>query len=299
MITVLTGENDYELTMRRRALAREFEGEVIRRDAQELERADLADMFAGQTLFSTKRLVLIDEPSASSELWGHLADWMGRVADDTHVVLIEPKLDKRTSAYKWLKAHADIQECRPIASSDSWLEQYAKGKSVTLTDAQLRTIASRVGNDQWQLAEVIDKLALLDEITDQWITDVIQSTPSENVFALFETTLSGDVTRTHELVQALSRSEDPYKLIGLLSSQAVSLVTLSVSRKAPREVAADLGLKSAYPLEVLAPHARRLSLAQSTKIIQLLAGVDDQIKSSDADPWLVLESALVQIASLK
>lgn len=299
MVTVLTGENDFALTMRVKQLSSQFDGTIERYDAGNISTEQMADLFAGQMLFSERRLILLDEPSTNSELWSHLADWMGRVANDTQVVLIEPKLDKRTSAYKWLKQHADIQEYRPLASSEPWVRQYAGAKSVQLTDAQLRTIAGRVGVDQWQLAEVIDKLALLDTVTDQWITDVIQSTPSENVFALFETTLSGDVTRTHELVQALSRSEDPYKLIGLLSSQAVSLVTLSVSRKAPREVAADLGLKSAYPLEVLAPHARRLTLAQSTKIIQLLAGVDDQIKSSDADPWLVLESALVQIASLK
>lgn len=303
VITLLCGDNDFELTKKVAQLRSGFDGRAERYDAGELSLENLADMFAGQTLFSLTRMVIIDNPSSYGELWQNLPTWAERLSDDTQLVLAEPKPDKRTSTYKWLKKNADVQEFNPLDERNlsavaEWAGDYAKSKQVAMTRQQLRRLVERAGTDQWTLAHSIDKLALVDEISDQWIDDVVEAHPTESVFGLFETALNGDATRLHEMITTLRLSEDPYRLLGLLSSQALQLTVLTYGDGDVGKVASDTGAKSSYPYQKLAPYAKRLTRTQASATMRLFASADTRLKSSDADPWLVLESTLAQVASL-
>lgn len=303
MITVFSGENDYELTKKVAQLKADFDGTAERYDANELSKEQLADIFAGQTLFSTARLVILDASSTNPDLWANIADWVGRLSDDTQMVLVEPKLDKRTSTYKWLKKNAQILEFstfdpRDMRGLTQWIDTYAKQKHVPLTGPQSRRLAERAGANQWELAHAIDKLALAGGVTDQWIDDVTQASPTENVFALFETVLNGDVERLQAMLQTLKLSEDPYRMFGLINSQGLQLAVLTYGDGDVAKVTADTGASSSYPYQKLAPFAVRLTKGQARKMIALLAVSDMRLKTSDADPWLVLESTLAQMASL-
>lgn len=303
MIQLLCGENDYELTQKLGLLKQNFDGIAERYEGAGLTNEQLADVFAGQTLFATKRLVIIDTPSANSELWQNMATWVGRLSSDIQLVLVEPKPDKRTATYKWLKKNADVHEFLNVDERDmgkviQWLETYAKQQNVSLTTKQLRHLIDRGGVSQPVLAQAIDKLSLVNTITDEWLNNVIEPNLTENVFSLFETALSGDVKRLAELLGTLRLTEDPYRVFGLVASQAQLVVLLVHGNNNSGQVAADTGAKSSYPLQKMAPFAARMSKSQASNMIHLFADADIRLKSSDANPWLVLESTLVQIASL-
>jgi DNA polymerase III subunit delta len=302
MIRLLCGDNDFELTRRVRQLMRQFEGEAERYDAADVTSEQLADIFAGQTLFSIKRLIVLDTPSASSELWQNISLWAERLSGDTELVLIEPKPDKRISAYKWLKKQATIEEFQPMTERDTgkllaWLEAYASARKISLTAAQARRLLTRGGADQWALAQAVDKLSLAGEVTDVWIDDVIEQTPAESVFALFETALNGDTKRLTEIMHDLRKTEDPYRVFGLVNSQFIQLITLVYGEGDVSKVAADTGAKSSYPLQKLAPYAGRISKSQAKILLEIFASADIRLKTSDADPWLVLENALARTVS--
>jgi DNA polymerase III delta subunit len=303
VIQLLCGDNDYELTKKVAQLKSSFNGTAERYDAAELSREQLADIFAGQTLFALERLIIIDTPSANSDLWQSISEWAERLSDSTTLILVEPKPDKRTSTYKWLKKNVDIQEYPALDSHDirglsSWIEGYAKQHSLTLTSAQMKRLIDRAGGNQWELAHAIDKLVLAGEVTDQWIDDVTQATPVENVFALFETVLNGDIRRISEMIEHLRLTEEPYRLLGLINTQALQLAVLTYGDANVSRVAADTGAKSSYPYQKLTPYAARLTKAQVKEVLQLLAASDMRLKSSDATPWLVLERTLVGMASI-
>lgn len=304
VITLLSGENDFELTKKLAQLRAGFEGTAERFDAADLTREQLADIFAGQTLFALKRMIILDMPSANGDLWQNIAAWAERLSGDTLLVFVEPKPDKRTSTYKWLKKNADVQEFQPLDERDvrglaKWVEEYARETGLRLTGHQAQRLASMAGSNQWELAHAVDKLALVDEVTDEWIDNVVQASPSENVFALFETVLNDDVARLHDMLAALRQSEDPYRILGLINSQALQLTALVYGDGNVSKVASDTGASSSYPFQKLASFAVRLGKSQVRDMIALLADADIRLKSSDADPWVVLESTLVRIASLK
>lgn len=302
MIRLLCGENDFELTRRLRQLKREFEGSHERYDGSELTSERLADIFAGQTLFSIKRFIVIDNPSGSSELWQNIGSWVQRLNTDTELVLVEPKPDKRTASYKWLKKNATVEEFALMNERDTgkliaWIEAYASARKVSLTTAQSKRLIERGGTNQWMLAQAIDKLSLAGEVNDTWIDDVIEQSPFESVFALFETALNGDKERLAEILADLRKTEDPYRVFGLVNSQLIQLITLVYGGSDVEKVAADTGAKSSYPLQKLASSARRLGSMRAKQLVELFASADIRLKSSDADPWLVLENTLVRVGS--
>jgi DNA polymerase III delta subunit len=303
VIELLCGDNDFELTKKVAQLQADFDGRAERYEAVDLTLEKLADVFGGQTLFAAHRLAIIDSPSAYSELWLNLSSWAGRLAEGTELVLVEPKPDKRTSTYKWLQKNAKVTQFDRLDPRDArgiatWLESYAKQQGVALSRQQVQRLVGRGGAEQWTLADAVDKLGLLEEVTDKWIDDIVKPQPSESVFALFETALNGDTVRVQQMLETLRLTEEPYRVFGLVGSQAMQLVTLIYGGGNATKVANDSAAKSAYPYQKLSQYASRISKRQAGELITLLAAADLRLKSSDANPWTVLESSLVQLASL-
>lgn len=79
--------------------------EVI--DCADLTKKDLPLIFKGTTLFDTKRKILLRDFSANAEIYSELSKYL----DTPHeIVLLETKLDKRTTTYKELKDKLEVKE---------------------------------------------------------------------------------------------------------------------------------------------------------------------------------------------
>ncbi len=302
MITVLTGDNSFELTRAIDEIVRTFDGVAEKFEGGDLELSQLPDLLQGGTLFASERLVIVREVSENKALWDALPDWLGRVSDDVHVVLIEPKPDKRTKTFKDLQKKANVQSFtvwsdRDTVAAESWVIEEAKKQGLVLDKKSAQTLVSRVGIDQWQLFHALEKLAVLDTVTPEVIEKVIEAHPSENVFNLLDAALRGDSKKIAEMIPTLERTQDPYMTFGLLAGQVFQLTVLAVATKPTADIAKDIGAHP-YALGKLAPHAKRLGLSNARKIAKIFADTDIAMKSTGADPWLLIEEALIKTASL-
>lgn len=299
MITLLTGDNSFEV---KQALAKriaDHTSEVEYFDGEEQTISGLTDMLLGQSLFSAKKVVVVSKASANSQLWGVLPEWLEKVDDDSEIILVEPGVDKRTATYKWLKKHVEVEEHaawseRDTPKAEAWAVSHAKSLGKPLDKKVARALVERTGVDQWRIYHALEKLALLDEIREADVENIVEQSPSENIFSLFETALSGDAKKLHEKIETLSLTEDAYKAMGLLASQAFQLAVLASTDKPSAEVAKDLGAHP-YVLGKLSPHAKRLGRSGARQVVQALAKADMRLKSTDAEPWAVIEQALMAI----
>jgi DNA polymerase III delta subunit len=287
MITLLSGENSFE---NERTLERIIHEEAVspeRIDGSTLEVKQLPDLLMGATLFTSKRLVIIRNLSENKALWSDFGNWLPRVSDDIHLVLVEAKPDKRMKTYKDLQKVASVHESkiwtdRDGMKAEQWVSSEAKARGFELDKKCVRLLVERVGIDQWLLAGALEKLAVLDHISPEVIEEVIEANPVENVFNLLETALRGDTHRIRSMVSTLELNEDPYRLFGLLSSQGFQLAVLSVTDKPSGDVAKDIGAHP-FVLSKLAPHARKLGPAGTRKLISALAEADSGMKTSTAE----------------
>ncbi|MDN5275270.1 MAG: polymerase subunit delta [Candidatus Saccharibacteria bacterium] len=302
MITLLTGENSFENERALQRLVAETTILVERVDGASLTIKQLPDLLMGATLFAEKRFVVLRNLSENKSLWSDFGTWLPRISDDIHVVLVEAKPDKRTKTYKDLQKVASIQESKSWTDRDGlkaeqWVVTEAKRLGFELDKKCAHFLVARVGIDQWQLSQALEKLAVVGTVSLEVIETLIEANPTENVFNLLETALRGDTPRIREMVQTLEVNEDPYRLFGLLSSQGFQLAALSVTDKASSEVAKELGAHP-FVLSKLAPHARKLGSSGARKLIMALAEADSGMKTSSGEPWLLIERALIKITRI-
>jgi DNA polymerase III delta subunit len=301
VITLLTGDNSFELNQALEVLAQDFAGETERIDGSELASDRLIELFSGASLFSSNRMVVIRDLSANKPQWSLLGDQLDRVSDDVHLVLVEPSADKRTATYKRLQKVATVRNFaawteRDVSKAETWVEVQAAKLGLKLDKKSVQILVRRVGVDQWQLYHALEKLAVLDHVDTAIIESTIEAQSSENVFELLDASLSGNTHKVAKITAGLRQTDDPYRVLALLASQAFQLAALSVAKGTTADVAKDIGAH-AFALSRLSSHAHRLGRRGAKRVVDALAQADTDSKSISVDPWLLIERALIKIAN--
>lgn len=302
MITLLTGENSFEIARALKKIVDDFEGNAEKIDGSELELSDLPNLFMGTTLFAESRLVIIKALSENKPLWDALPDLLQNVNSEIHIVMIEPKPDKRTRTFKELKSAAELIDFAPYTERDTgkvalWAMDEAKKQGIELDNKSAQLLVDRVGTDQWQLSNALEKLSVLDVVTPEIIEEAVDQSSTENVFNLFEAALGGDSKRVVRMIDTLEMTEEPHMVFGLLSGQVFQLVALATSNLSSAQVAGDIGAHP-YALSKLSQPAKRLGVKGAEAILKIFASADRDMKSG-GDPWLVVERALIKVAVLE
>lgn len=296
MITVLTGDNDYAVSRAVKQFVQGFEGEVERYEGTELELAQLPDICSGMTLFASERLIVISTLSENKTLWVELEVWLEKVPETTHLVLIEPKVDKRTRTYKSLTKRAEVREHKSLDTLElvEWLRTLAREQETDLARDEARYLVEYVGHDQWRLSSELHKLLLSEQpITRELIHRVCEPYPEASAFELLDSLFAGKSERAEQLLELLAEREDPYKFLGLLSSQLMSLLVItSAGQRSNNEIARDSGVHP-YVIQKLTPVAKRLGQKEVVRAIDQLATCDARIKTSGVEPWDQLRRTLL------
>jgi DNA polymerase III delta subunit len=300
VISLIVGENSFENERALERIAAEFDGAPEKIDGETLELKHLPDLLMGMSLFTSKRLVVIKNMSANKPLWSGFEEWIGRVSDDIHLVLAEAKPDKRTKTYKLLLKAATLYESklwteRDTLQAEKWVAEESKQLERPLDKKSIQALVARVGVDQWALWQALQKLAVLDEVTPELIKEVIEPSVTENAFQLFESALKGDGPKVVHMLKVLQKTEDPYRLFGLLGGQAFQLAAISVAEVPDAAVAADLGVHP-FVISKLTNPAKQLGKGGAKQILLYFAEADTDMKTSIAEPWLLIERALLKVA---
>lgn len=312
MIYFLVGDNTYA---RRRELAQLIDGrEFVSREGADIEVSDLATLLAGQSLFGGDEVVVISDSSANKTLWEALEPWVGKLDDDTTLILTDSKPDKRTKTYKALQKKACLIACdqwqaRQLGQAEAWLGRYAAEKGISIDSKLVRSMVQRSIRpsdidekpiiDQELLASAIDQLTLADgPVTDDLLMTVLPPALHENVFGLLERAIDGDSRAVQQMIHHLAVSHEGHQTLGLLASQAANLAALVLSDDSAEQVSADIGAHP-YALKQLAPVAKGLSRERVSQIVSHLARADEQLKRGRGDVWMLIETALMNIALKK
>ncbi|MEI6228544.1 MAG: DNA polymerase III subunit delta [Candidatus Saccharibacteria bacterium] len=301
MVTLLIGENSFEIERALGEIASCFDGRVEKIDGSALQLKDLPDILMGVSLFATERVVVIRGLGQNKSIWPVFGSWLDKISDDIHLVLVEPKPDKRTVTFKALKDAATIRELQPfsdrdVASVEKWVTAEAKKMGLNMDNKCVQALVNRVGFDQWQLFHALQKLALVDNITVEVIADVIDLNPFESVFNLFETALRGDRAQLKSMLRVLEQSEDVFRLIALLLAQVFQLAAISSAERTD-SVAKDFGIHP-FVVSKLSSVARKVGVRGVKRLMDIFVNLDDDIKVSKAEPWVLVESALLKVAKI-
>lgn len=302
MVTVLAGANNFMLRMELAKIIQAFVAQYgdmafEQLDGEEVSYERMAEAVQSLPFLVAKKLVVLRTPSVNKQFMEQAETLLSDVPETTDVVLVEPKLDKRTAYHKWLKQHTAYKEYDELDARRlaSWVVQFAKeqGSSISLSDAAY--LIDAVGTDQQLLSNEICKLVLAGtKITRDTIHQLTEPMPQSKIFDLLDAAFSGQTKKALELYAEQRRLKvEPQEILAMLGWQ-LRQVALAKTAGTKHDLIKE-GKVSSYSARKAQVIARRLTLERLKNLVYDLVLLDARSKRQSIDLDEALQAYIMQI----
>lgn len=306
MIKTLTGENSFAWQHILRGQVDKFVSEfgdlaLQRIDGEEAEFSAIQEALTSLPFLSNKKLVVLRSPSKNKEFLEGVEQVLANVGETTDVIIIEPKLDKRLSYYKYLKSKTDFKEYNELDLNglSTWLTTRAKELGGSISSGDARYLAERVGLNQQLLGNELEKLILHNpSVTRQTIDLMTDETPQSTIFQLLESAFSGNSRKAMKLYQEQRALKvEPQQIVAMIAWQLHVLAILkSAGNLSIDEIAKDSKLNP-YVLRKSQAIADDLSLKELEALIEQLMDIDAKSKITSIDVDEALKNYLLRLST--
>lgn len=306
MTITLSGENSFGWQRELRALSDAFIADnsdlgLERIDGEEASIDQIRESLTGLPFLVNKKLIILRTPSKNKQFAEQAEQLLSEVPETTDVIVIEPKLDKRLSYYKFLKSKTDFREFPELDQHGlaNWLVITAKEQGGSLSNVDARYLVERVGANQQLLNNELDKLMLYDKkVTRQAIDLLTEPTPQSTIFQLLEVAFAGQAQRTQELYkEQRALKVEPPQIIAMLAWQLHVLAIIKTAGERSIDGIAKEARLNPFVLRKSQAIARSLSLGQLKTLINDLLSIDARSKRSNLDSDEALQLYLLKLSS--
>lgn len=304
MITVLTGGNSYALQadLKRRIAAfwsehGEFGLEKLDGDDVSFER--ISESVQSMPFLSGKKMVVLRSPSSQKIFQEQFESLLPTVPDETDVLIVEPKLDKRTVYYKALKKLTDFHEFAELDEQQlkSWLVSSAKQKGATLNPNDARYLIERVGPNQEHLGNELEKLFNYDaNITRAHIDLLTELTPQSTIFELLDAAFAGNHAYALKLYhQQRALKVEPLNILAMITWQLHILAIVKTAGERTADEIARAARLNPYVVRKTQDLARHISFDSLKQIVHETLELDVSLKTVSIDADEALQNLLLNL----
>jgi DNA polymerase III subunit delta len=292
MIVTLTGANGFLLGRELTRLVEEFVAEqsdlaLERLDGEEASFERLREALTSLPFLVNKKMVVLRAPGANKQFAEKVEQLFTEISTTTDVILVEPKLDKRSAYYKFLKKKTDFREYNePDANGLArWLSETAGQQGGSLSPVDARSLIERTGGNQQSLGNELDKLLLYDpKITRQTIDLLTDAAPQSTIFQLLEAAFAGNTRRAMELYEEQRALKvEPAQIIAMLSWQLHVLAIIKTAGERSADQIASEAKLNPYVVRKSQAVTRHLTLAHLKSQIANLLTLDTRSKRESID----------------
>lgn len=306
MVICLSGENDFGLRTELDGLVSRFTAEhghmaVERLDGEEASFERLQESLQSVPFLTSRKLVVLRSPGSQKLFVERAEQLLQGLPETTDVILVEPKTDKRSSYYKFLKKATDFREFVGMDEDGlaRWLAETAQVQGGSLGRPLARYLVERIGLDQRLLAGELEKLLLYDaHITKESIELLTEPAPQSTIFELLESAFAGDTSRALELYHDQREQRvDPAQIIAMLAWQLrVFALIKTAAQRSGDEIARQSKL-SPFVIRKSQPVAARLALGRLRRLVSDLLVLDVRSKQANIDLDEALENFLTNLVA--
>ncbi|HVV66784.1 MAG TPA: DNA polymerase III subunit delta [Candidatus Saccharimonadales bacterium] len=305
MILTLTGENNFDLRQALRRLVDDFcqeHGDLAleRIDCEEAGIERIRESITSLPFLAAKKLVVLSKPSTNKQFTEQAEQILDDTPETTDVIIVEPKPDKRTAYYKFLKKNTDFKEFPELDSNGlaKWLAETAKARQGSIKPADARYLVERVGVNQLLLSNELEKLLLYSpDISRQSIDLLTEPAPQSTIFELLDAAFAGNTKKAAALyAEQRALKVEPAQIIAMLAWQLHVLAIIKASGDEPAEQVARSAKLNPFVVRKSQGIARRLSLAELRKLVGDLLQIDIAMKRTNIDADEALQHYLLAIA---
>ncbi len=306
MVITLTGENDFALSQALKKLAGAYTAEygdleLERIDGETAEPSRIREALTSVPFLAGQKLVILRAPGANKQVSEQAEQLFNGAPETTDVIIVEPKLDKRLSYYKFLKKHTDFREFPELDAQGlvRWLTDAAKDRGGSISPADARYLVERVGSSQQLVSNELDKLLLYDpHVTRGNIELLTEAVPQSSIFQLLEAAFAGDRRRALRLyTEQRAQNVEPPQIIAMLAWQLHVLAIIKTAGERPPDTIAKDAKLNPFVIQKSRSIARKLSTARLKELINDLLRIDIQSKRTNLDADEALQHYLLGLAA--
>jgi DNA polymerase-3 subunit delta len=294
------GDNELALKRQLAAVVEKFAAKygqenVARLDAETMASDQVLAELVNVGLFAAKRLIILSGAFASKELLGQLPDVLPRVPDESELVVVESRPDRRTKLFKALQKYQTKELSLP-RNLVNFVADEAHNNRVEIKREAIDELIIYTAGDPWRMAAEIAKLKPLDQVvTVELIHQHVEPDLTASAFKLLDDLLGGRRDQAIVELAKLRLVEDPNKFLGLIASQIFALAAaVNAGGRSGGDVARDMGLHP-YVVSKVLTAARGLTPAEVARMASLVAATDVKLKSTGADPWTLIELLVAKL----
>lgn len=299
MLVTLTGDDSFGIRAALNQLVAAFvdtygDMAVERLDGSEASFERVQESLQSVPFLAARKLVVLHTPSMSKQFIEKAAAVLPALPETTDVVLVEPKLDRRSQYYKYLKQTTDFRELAELGAQqlERWLVEAAEQANGRLSLADATFLVERVGTNQQLLNSELEKLILYDpKLTRTTIELLTDSIPLSNVFDLLEAAFAGKRSLALALYHDQREQKvDAARIIAMLAWQLRTLALVKTAGNRPAAaIAKEAGLNP-FVVRRSQTTVERISSVRLRQLISDLLILDVRSKRENID----LDEALQQ-----
>jgi DNA polymerase III subunit delta len=306
MITTLTGENSFALQSALRERMDAFVAEhgdlaLERVDGEEADLARIQEAVSGLPFLASKKLIVLREASRNKQFVEKFEQILGDVPETNDIIVVEPKLDKRLSYYKYLKKSTEFTEFPELDTSglSRWLTDTAKQQSCALSPADARYLVERVGTSQQMLSNELEKLLLYNpKITRQTIDLLTDPTPQSTIFELLEAAFAGRTKQAIDLyAEQRALKVEPQQIVAMLAWQLNVLAIIKTAGDRGADQIAKEARLNPFVVRKSQGIAKNLSQGELKILVSDLLEIDRASKRTNLDIDEALQNYLIKLGN--
>jgi DNA polymerase III delta subunit len=256
---------------------------LYRFDAQEHDLVSLRAAAAGDSLFASKKLIIVERPFTAGGQFEltRLTLEHNRVKPDCLLVAWDEALEGEAGErLADAAAYFDkAQEFSPLRGTalNRWINEEARSAGVTLSPAEFSALAVKNG-DLWSLRNEMEKLAV-----NPGARSPGASIGESVIFDLGDTFFSSPVQALRHLLELLARGEEEGRIFSYLASHARTLLIVKSYLTARGSITAGLKIHP-YVIKKASLVVRTLSLRDLIGNLKRFLEEDRRIKTGITRP---------------
>ena len=271
-----------------------------------IEVREMIDLCETMPFFADHRVVLVENSGFFKNKCDELADYMKTLPDYLRLVFVEEEVDKRSRMYKAVKNCGRIGE---FAKQDEktlirWILGMAKKEKLQMSEAAVRYLLAKTGNDMENLGQELEKLFCYcmnhTEITAADIDEICTTQIGNHIFDMVDAVAAKEQKKALDYYyDLLTLKEPPMRILYLLTRQFRILMEVKEMDRTgvpPKEIAAKVGIMP-FLVGKYRAQAKAFTRKELRGIVEAGVQTEEDVKTGKMGDILSVELFLVQYSS--